>query len=97
MHKATKAEVRSVLSSQFPAVQPTGDSEPVKVTGTLRAINLEEGVIQVRTSDTETIRVSGLKGEAEDVIGPLLNRSVVVDTMKQGSSYSYVDIDATED
>jgi hypothetical protein len=63
--------------------------------GTLRGVQLDDDWLDVATSET-TYRIVGASDAVDDVAGPLVNRSVVVEVLRRGDRRTYRDIQAAE-
>ncbi len=69
--------------------------EPIDVRGTLRAVHLDKDWIEI-ADDGKSVRVVGLKDSVDDLIGPLVNRQVIVRAMKQKQRIRFLDIEAED-
>ncbi len=77
---ALGAESRVNINQQLrkkPTVPTTADEVPEELRGTLRAVHLDEDWLEV-VVDGVAMHVEGLQDTVDDVIGPMVNRSVVV-------------------
>jgi hypothetical protein len=63
--------------------------------GTLRAVHLDQDWLEV-VVDNASIRVAGLQDAVDDVIGPMVNRSVVVKLVRKGQRNKFIDIELAE-
>ena len=63
--------------------------------GVLRAVHLDKDWLDIQT-DLATVHVLGLQDTLDDVIGPMVNRTVVVTVAKQASGYRFIDIELEE-
>ena len=63
--------------------------------GTLRAVHLDKDWIDVMVDGVST-HIVGLEDEIDDVIGPMVNKHVVVRVTHSGTKYQYVDIELAE-
>ena len=75
--------------------EPTIDAESTEVAlrGILRAVHLEKDWIELYVNDAP-IRISGVGETVDDVIGPMVNHSVVVHVSRdRKSTYSFRDIE----
>ena len=72
------------------------DDTPVEVRGVLRALHLEKDWLEVRV-EGKIVHIDGLSEAADDIIGPMVNRSVIV-LVKQSKKgrRRFIDIE-TED
>lgn len=77
------------------ASEPPKDTQSTEVAlrGVLRAVHLEKDWLEVYVSDTP-VRISGVGETVDDVIGPMVNHSVVVYVAMDGKgAYSFRDIE----
>jgi hypothetical protein len=90
----TRAEINRTLRGP---VGPTRASTPAETTiaGVLRALHLDHDWLEV-ASDGRFVRVTGLKDAVDDVIGPMVNRSVIVRVVQSGKVNRFVDIEIDE-
>jgi hypothetical protein len=65
------------------------------ITGILRALHLDKDWLEV-ASDGKSVRILGLKDAVDDVIGPMVNRSVIVRVVRSGKVNRFVDIELDE-
>lgn len=73
------------------------DTEPEieELRGTLRAVHLDKDWLDVLVDGVST-HIVGLEDEIDDVIGPMVNKAVVVRVTRSGRSFRYVDIEIAE-
>jgi hypothetical protein len=71
-----------VIRRQFTKPRVQGETE-AELTGVLRAVHLDEDWLEI-TVDGEHIRVFDVGETADDVVGPLVNRGVIVQTVTRG-------------
>jgi hypothetical protein len=79
------------------AHETTSGSEVV-IQGTLRALHLDKDWLEIATTtdDAARIRVDSATEVLDDVIGPMVNRRVIVRAVKQKHKYLYRDIELDE-
>lgn len=95
-----RPENRKTISAEINRLKPKRltDSETVEETlrGVLRAVNLDKDWIEV-VSDGGTHHIVGLAEALDDVIGPMVNRRVVVKVRRDASlKYKFDDIELDE-
>jgi hypothetical protein len=70
--------------------------EVVELRGSLRAVHLDEDWLEVIVNGN-AVRVKGLEDAVDDVIGPMVNRSVVVKARKTPpNKYKFLDVELSE-
>lgn len=68
-------------------------STEVALRGILRAVHLEKDWLEVYVGDAP-VRISGVGETVDDVIGPMVNHSVVVQVIRDGrGAFSFRDIE----
>jgi hypothetical protein len=70
---------------------PPEEAKRDKLTGVLRALDLDRDWLEIEI-DGRHQRIVGLQDAVDDVIGPLVNRRVVVEVDRNGKRLSFVDI-----
>ncbi|WP_229511128.1 MULTISPECIES: hypothetical protein [unclassified Massilia] len=95
-----RPENRKTISAEISRLKPkrVTDSETVEETlrGVLRAVNLDKDWIEV-ASDVGTHHIVGLAEALDDVIGPMVNRRVVVKVRRDALlKYKFDDIELDE-
>jgi hypothetical protein len=80
---------------------PTDAGEQVVVRGVLRAVHLDKDWLEVTTSDGpfgqgEHLRIHEAGDVLDDVVGPMVNKKVVVTAVRRGSKILYRDIEVEE-
>lgn len=89
-----RAELKKLLP-RTPRPASVGKAEQTTIRGILRAVHLDDDWIEV-VSDAEQTRIVGVQDTMDDVIGPMVNRRVIVQTTKVGSRFELVDIELDE-
>ena len=95
-----RPENRKVISSEINRLKPKRPADPATVEetlrGVLRAVNLDKDWIEV-VSDVGTHHINGLAEALDDVIGPMVNRRVVVRVRRDTSlKYKFEDVELDE-
>jgi hypothetical protein len=96
---ATRQEVNSALRKLKP---PSADEgERIIVRGVLRGLHLDQDWLEVTTVEPqvgqqEHVRIFEAGDVLDDVVGPMVNRKVVVTAQRRGSKFSYSDIELEE-
>jgi len=69
---------------------------PEELNGILRAVHLDEDWLEVDMDGTH-IRVGGLQDAVDDVIGPMVNRAVIVRALRGAQNkFKFIDIELAE-
>jgi hypothetical protein len=79
----------------------TGEGREVDVRGILRGLHLDQDWLEVTTAEPprglqEHVRIYNAGDVLDDVVGPMVNRKVVVTALYSGSRYLYRDIELEE-
>lgn len=91
----TRKIIGDSLRRQFPKPRLTEEKEET-ITGVLRALDLDHDWLEV-TVDNVHSRISGVGETVDDLIGPMVNRLVIVQALrKQNGQLALVDIQAAE-
>jgi len=95
------SETRTGLNGAIRKLKPSlaqAADEPTTLAGTLRALHLDQDWLEIsKTGDpVEHIRVEDAGDALDDVVGPMVNRQVVVSAIKRGTKYLYRDIELSE-
>ena len=64
------------------APKVAAEEEEVELVGVLRAVDLNKDWLDLLAEDSEISHVSGLAEALDDVIGPMVNRRVVVRALR---------------
>jgi hypothetical protein len=72
--------------------------EPATIEGVLRAVHLDHDWLEVATAETPPahIRVDEAGEALDDVVGPMVNRRVIVTVVRRGRKHLYRDIELDE-
>jgi hypothetical protein len=97
---ALRPENRKVLNGAIKRLNPKPVADPTTVEetlkGVLRAVDLDKDWIEV-ASDAGAYHINGLAEALDDVIGPMVNRRVVVRVRRDSTSkYTFEDIELDE-
>jgi hypothetical protein len=93
--------INHVLRKQNAPTGAASAREEVQLRGILRALHLDKDWLEITTRGADgpkTIRVAGAGEEVDDVLGPMVNREVLVDVFvkRRGKKYFLRDIQAAE-
>jgi hypothetical protein len=94
----TRQQINAALRGMRPPKQITPTDEPLTIEGVLRGLHLDRDWLEVATTETPPrhIRVDEAGEALDDVVGPMVNRRVVVTAIKRGQKYLYRDIELDE-
>jgi hypothetical protein len=90
----TRAEINRMLRGSIGPTQAPSSAETT-IAGVLRALHLDRDWLEV-ASGGKLVRVMGLKDAVDDVIGPMVNRSVIVRVVQTPKANRFVDIEMDE-
>jgi hypothetical protein len=94
------AVARSKIAKVIRAEQPiaaVGELD-VELSGSLRAVDLNDDWLKIHLPDKGEEKVTGVSQQVDDVIGPMVNRQVLVRAVRTKSgSLRFVDIELAED
>lgn len=92
-------QARTNINQQLRLKSSRSDTEEAvseELRGTLRAVNLDKSWLDVVVDGT-SMHIIGLKDTVDDVIGPMVNRSVVVRVVRESAKkLKYVDIELAD-
>lgn len=92
----TRRRISQSLKTLVPAAGIGVKEEPTDILGVLRGVQLDDDWIEVVTDDNETIRVVEARDTVDDVIGPMVNKRVLVKVMQSEEKARYLDIELVE-
>lgn len=94
----TRQQINTALRSIRPP-RPTAVSDvPGTVRGILRAVHLDQDWIEVATTDEPPahLRIDEAGDALDDVVGPMVNRRVIVTIVRRGTRLLYRDLELEE-
>ena len=94
----TRKEINTALRKIRPQRPPSSPGELLTIQGTLRAVHLIADWLEVVTPNdpTRSVRIESIGEVLDDVIGPMLNKRVLVAAIRQGARTIYRDIELDE-
>lgn len=96
---ALGAESRVLINRQLrqkPTTSPEADEQPEDLRGILRAVHLDKDWLDL-VVDGVPMHVVGLQDAVDDVIGPMVNRQVVVKVLRNSrGEFKFVDIELAD-
>ncbi len=94
LSSATKREINNVLKAVASAPPKT---KKIDYVGTLRALNLDNDWVIITTADGEHKRIYGAGDFVDDVIGPMVNREVIIEaSVDEDGKVTLLDIQLNE-
>lgn len=83
LDEGSRKTINEVIKQQFTKPRATGET-PGELRGILRGVHLDQDWLEVTVED-QHIRVFGVGEAVDDVVGPLVNRAVVVAIVTQAN------------
>lgn len=97
---ATRKTLTDSIRRTRPPELPSSPATPVTLKGILRAVHLDEDWLEVTVTENEReqhVRVFKAGDAIDDVVGPMVNRPVAVETLMVSiGRYNFVDIQVLE-
>ncbi|GAB3479251.1 hypothetical protein [Polaromonas eurypsychrophila] len=91
----TRSSINAQLRQERPQ-SPEVDKSPEELRGTLRAVHLDKDWLDI-VVDGVSLHIEGLQDAVDDVIGPMVNRSVLVKVIRlNGKKLKFVDIELAD-
>lgn len=81
--KDSRSEINAVIKREFTKPR-AGDETPGELRGVLRAVHLDQDWLEV-TTDGQHVRVYEVGETVDDLVGPLVNRQVIVEIVTQAN------------
>lgn len=73
------------------------DDKPEEIVGVLRAVHLDKDWIEVAVGhDEKLVRITDVKDTLDDILGPMMNRGVVITALRRQKRLLLVDIELQE-
>ncbi len=94
----TRGDINAAIRRERPPVAPSSDTSVPQVRGVLRAVHLDLDWLEVSLEGApdQHVKIYDAGEVLDDVIGPMVNRRVIVTATKKGGRLSYQDIEADE-
>lgn len=90
----SRVNINQQLRNKF-VVQAAPDEVPEELRGILRAVHLDKDWLEI-VMDGVSVHIEGLQEAVDDVIGPMVNRSVVVRVIVSGRKRRFSDIELAD-
>jgi hypothetical protein len=91
---------RQELNSELRKLRPPSTVEEQQIHGVLRGLHLDRDWLEVTTitpiGTEENVRINDANEVLDDVVGPMVNKRVVVTAVRRGTRYFYRDIEIEE-
>jgi hypothetical protein len=92
-----RQELNAALKKARPPRPSVATDELLTIRGTLRALHLDQDWLEVATDHAdEHIRIEEAGDALDDIVGPMVNRRVLVSAIRRGTKYLYRDIELDE-
>lgn len=93
----TRQHINTALRKTKIRKTEVSSDEQLNLRGVLRAVHLDEDWLEVTTIEQQNhYHIEGISEVLDDVVGPMINRSVVVTAVRRGNKYLYRDIELEE-
>jgi hypothetical protein len=92
----TRATLNQAFRRQFPKAPSERGQEETTLRGILRALHLDQDWLEI-TVDGSPIRISDAGEAVDDVVGPMVNRPVIVDVVRDARGQFFLRDIQTED
>jgi hypothetical protein len=87
-----RTKIAKVIRAEQP--KPNADEQAVELSGNLRAVDLNDDWLKIHVPDGGEEKVTGVSQQVDDVIGPMVNRQVLVRAVRtKTGSLRFVDIE----
>jgi hypothetical protein len=98
----TRKQLNATLRRLRPPSTQAEAEQQITIHGVLRGLHLDKDWLEITTTDLlpgveEHVRILEAGEALDDVVGPMVNRKVVVTTVRKGSKYFYRDIEPVEE
>ncbi|MFI5338602.1 MAG: hypothetical protein ACHQ7N_02030 [Candidatus Methylomirabilales bacterium] len=91
-----RRSINEAIRRQFPKPTPPPEDQPVTLRGVLRALDLDRDWLEL-VMDTQHVRVEQIGDTVDDVVGPMVNRMVIVDALRTPAGrYLFQDMQSVE-
>lgn len=94
----SRKQLNAVLRERRAKREVRPADEAVTLTGVLRAVHLDQDWLEVSVLEPQPahIRIEDAGDALDDVVGPMVNRRVVVETVRRAGKFHYRDIELDE-
>ncbi len=93
-----RQQINAALRKVKPPKAAATSDEPATIQGVLRGVHLDQDWLDLATTETplRQLRIEEAGDVLDDVIGPMVNRLVVVNVLRRGTRLLYRDIEMQE-
>jgi hypothetical protein len=96
INAVARTKISKVIRAEQP--KPAAGEFTVELSGNLRAVDLNDDWLKVHVPDEGEEKVTGVSQQVDDVIGPMVNRQVLVRAVRTKSgSLRFVDIELADE
>ena len=96
IYASARQTISDSIRRQIPRI-PDAAHQEITLQGVLRAVHLDKDWIEIVTSKDQHITINEVGETVDDVVGPLVNREVVIQAIKKSAArYALIDIQAAE-
>jgi hypothetical protein len=95
----SREAINDTLKKETPPRQPSIQQETIQIRGILRALHLDKDWLEVHTTgeNPESIKIHDAGDVIDDLVGPMVNRPIIVDAVKgRGGRLNFRDIQSDE-
>ena len=93
LNEQTRPILANVLKAEQPKADESSGESLAEFVGTLRALDLDKDWLKVDFEDRQ-LTVKGLPPAVDDIIGPMVNKTVLVKAVKsKNGDFKFVDIE----
>ena len=91
-----RTKIAKVIRAELP--KPVTGEQAVELSGSLRAVDLNDDWLKIHVPEQGEEKVVGVSQQVDDVIGPMVNRQVLVRAVRtRTGSLRFVDIELADD
>jgi len=94
----TRQQLNAAIRKAKPPREAAHLDEPITIPGILRAVHLDQDWLEVATlgDPASHIRIDEAIEALDDIVGPMVNRRIIVTAVHRGQKYYYRDIELDE-
>jgi hypothetical protein len=93
---SSRKSISEAIRRQFPKPPTPPEDQQVTLRGVLRALHLDQDWLELAI-ETQHVRVEGVVETVDDILGPLVNRNVIVEALRKPTGrYVFQDIQGAE-